>query len=214
MEIYGDIQNILKTLNDEAQEEIRDIIDNAKKYAESKLKQAEREAAIHKRRILKDTEKKIESIKRKISSTLTLEINRMNLKKQGEIVDRVLANLKKKIETFRKDEGYKNFIEALINDALSHLDEKEIELIFDEKDKNILDNNFAKTLIASLQKKGYKVSINDIKYNNNLNGGVIIKSKNKPLIYNNTLESRFNRMKNELILKIYEELFKDGKKLS
>lgn len=210
MQVYGDIQNILKNLNAEIEQQINSIINEAKEYAENKLKQAEREAIIRKRRTLKEAEKKKEEIKRKIFSNLVLEINRINLRKQQQIINQILEKLQQKIEKFRNTPEYKDFIKKLVNEAVSQLDDKEINIVFDEKDKNVLDKNFIKTLITSLTKDGYKLSEKNIEFKPELGGGVIIKSVNKPLIYNNTLKSRFNRMKEMLILKIHDILFKNG----
>jgi len=210
MQVYGDIQNILKNLNAEIEQQINSIINEAKEYAENKLKQAEREAIIRKRRTLKEAEKKKEEIKRKIFSNLVLEINRINLRKQQQIINQTLEKLQQKIEKFRNTPEYKDFIKKLVNEAVSQLDDKEINIVFDEKDKNVLDKNFIKTLITSLTKDGYKLSEKNIEFKPELGGGVIIKSINKPLIYNNTLKSRFNRMRELLILRIYDTLFKNG----
>lgn len=209
MQVYGDIQNILKNLNAEIEQEINSIINEAKEYAENRLKQAEREAIIRKRRILKDAEKKKEVLRRKILSNLILEINRINLRKQQQIINQILEKLQQQIEDFRKKPGYKDFIKELVNEAASNIDDKEIVIIFDEHDKNILDKNFIKSLITSLKKHGYKVSEKNIEFSPYLGGGVIIRSINKPLLYNNTLKSRFNRMKEMLILKIYDTLLKE-----
>ncbi|MBN1898140.1 MAG: hypothetical protein JW827_05145 [Spirochaetes bacterium] len=205
MEVYGNIKNILKSLEKETSEKIDHLKEQVGRYREERLQKAERESVIHTRRIVKEAQDKKEDLKKRIFSSLTLEINRIHLKKQQKITDMIMDELKKKIDLFKNEKKYQDLVMDLLQEALQGIDEKQIKIILDKKDREKLD---IKKISGLLKEKGFDISDRDIEFEDHGQGGVMVKCKNKGLMYNNTLKSRFNRMKEEFLILVHETLFK------
>ncbi|RKX99210.1 MAG: hypothetical protein DRP55_07665, partial [Spirochaetes bacterium] len=76
---------------------------------------------------------------------------------------------------------------------------KKIEYYFSIRDRDKITDSFIKE--AGLEKK-------NIKFTDDIKGGVILKVKGEKVIYNNSIESRIERYREYLTLRIYERLKK------
>ncbi|MBU1077458.1 MAG: hypothetical protein KKH98_09210 [Spirochaetes bacterium] len=209
MEKYGDINKLISVINEETRDENSKSFALAEEYRKGKIKQAERESVIRKRRIIGEAEKKGNEIERRVFSNLRLEINRLRLNKRQELVIQVFEKIKTDLQNIRKEKTYIAMIHSFLNEAVEILQEKEIELLFDQNDKKIIDDKVINDLIKECDKKKIKLDRVNIKFEPDVGGGLIVKVKDKNLIYNNSLNARLDRLKNSISYDIYSELFKE-----
>ncbi len=207
MEKYGDINNLLSEIKNQTKDENNQIISQADDYYAGKLKQSERECVIRKRRIIEDAEKKGEIIKQRILSSLRLEVNRIKLIRQKEIMEKVFKIINIELEDIRKSKQYIILIRSLLKEAVNILDEKKIKLIFNKQDEEIINDKVIKELIEDC--KNYHTNLNrdSVVFKNDIGCGLVVEVSDKKLIYNNTLEAKLNRMKKDMEYDIYKELF-------
>ncbi len=207
METYGEISNLLKEIESDSAHQVKEILSEAESFAEEKIKKAEREATIRERRIIKEAEKKAQDIKKRILSNVNMEISRFNLRKKEEIISAVIEKVQKGIDDFVKSDKYNDFLLKLLEEILKNSPAEKVLIVFDEADRDKVNDDFINKVISIAGK--YKVNINkgDITFEQGIGRGVIVKLKGKHLIYNNTLKDRFERLKDEYRLEIYEELF-------
>lgn len=209
MEKYGDINNLLSEIKSQTKDENNQIIRQADDYCAGKLKQSERECVIRKRRIIEDAEKKGEAIKQRILSNLRLEVNRIKLIRQEEIMEKVFEIINIELEDIRKSKRYINLIRSFLKEAIGILDEKKIKLIFDKCDEKIINDKVIKELIEDCKKYHTELNRDSVVFKNDTGCGLIVEVNDKKLIYNNTLEAKLNRMKKDMEYDIYKELFEN-----
>lgn len=209
MEKYGDINNLLSEIKSQTKDENNQIISQADDYYAGKLKQSERECVIRKRRITEDALKKGEAIKQRILSNLRLEVNRIKLIRQKEIMEKVFEIINIELEDIRKSKRYINLIRSFLKEAIGILDEKKIKLIFDKCDEKIINDKVIKELIEDCKKYHTELNRDSIAFEKDIGCGLIVEVSDKKLIYNNTLEAKLNRMKKDMEYDIYKELFEN-----
>ncbi len=209
METYGKIDNLLDEIANDAEKEIKKIIEEAEKFAEDEIKKSEREVKVRERRILKEAQKKADEIRKRVLSNVNMEINRLKLKKRDEIIDEVIKRVENKIKDLinNKESEYKEYILKELKNIFNIIKEKDLIIIFNIKDKDIFDNNFLKNIINIAKTYNKNLSLKDIEFSESISKGFIIKVKNSNLIYNNEIMDKFNRLRNKYRLEIYEELF-------
>ncbi len=209
METYGQINNLLKEIENDSASQVEAILKEANEFADNKIKQAEREVTIRKRRIIKEAEKQAEDIKRRLLSNVNMEINRFALKEREDIINQIINNIEKKIADFIENntDEYRNFLFKLVVEIIDTISDESIFILFDNADKKTVDKNFIQKILTRAHKNNIKIDTDDIIFENNIGHGVIVKVKNKNLIYNNTIKDRLERKKEEFRLEIYEELF-------
>ncbi|MDD5066125.1 MAG: V-type ATP synthase subunit E family protein [bacterium] len=209
MEKYGNINNLLEELSQDAQTEINKILREAEEYKANKEKQIERDKQIRKRRILDDASRKAEKIKKGFFSNLKLELKRIKLKKQEENITRVFDKINQSVEKVSQDKRYPDLLKKLIQEIIEVLHDKEIELCFSRTDEPLFTDAFIKEVEELFQHHHVRFSRESIKFDSKIKNGVMGLIKNKNLIYNNTLKAKMSRLKNEMAYAIYKELFQE-----
>lgn len=209
MEKYGSINNLLNALDNDNQVIIDKIIKEAEEYKTNKIQQAERDKTIKKRRLLDETNKKAEQIKKGFLSNLNVELKRIKLHKQEENISKVFNTIQKKIEQINQDKRYLKLLKKLISEVIEVLHEKEIELVFSKNDETLITNAFMEEIKQLFNDHHIPFDSEQIRFDKNIKNGVIGLVKHKHLIYNNTLNNKLHRLHNVMAYSIYHELFKE-----
>lgn len=199
-EIYSkakieDAGEICKRIIEDASSQADSILANAKKEKSRILEEADAEAGNRKKILLRKNEVEIERIKQKIFSTLNLEKKKMFLEEKSRFIEAVLEKVKEMALEFRKDPGYRGFLEKAILEGIKVLGEKKAEVLYSSLDEKMINEDFVK----NIKEAGLDFKKSDFK-----DIGVIVQSKDSRLIYDNTFSARFKRMHDD----IYMELLK------
>lgn len=170
----------------------------AEKEKSEILKEANQEAEDKKKEILKKNEIEIEKMKQKIFSTLNLEKKKLFLEEKGRFIEAIIEKVRGTATEFRKDPGYKNFLEKAISEGVEVIGEGDVEVLYSGLDEKIIKDDFIKNIKgAALEFK--KSDFKDI--------GVIVQSKDSRLIYDNTFSARFKRLYDEIYMDLLKRAF-------
>lgn len=177
-EIYKKGEELVSKISLEAQKEAEEILRAAKMEADEIIRKAREEA-----------EKEAESLKKQELSSVSLEMKRMLLNKQKEIVEEVFELLRKKI--LELDEGTKKKLLTV----LLQKNAKPGMLVFSNKS----DEDVVKSLIKELNL--------DLEYSGNIEclGGVVLETANG--------EVRINLTFDEILDQIYEQKLSEVSKI-
>ena len=187
-----DAEEICRRIIEDATSQADSMLANAGKEKSRILEEAVHEAENRKKEILKKDEVDIEKMKQKIFSTLNLEKKKLFLEEKGSFIEIILKKVREMAMEFRKDPGYKKFLEKAILEGIEVLGEGEAEVLYSGLDEKIIKDDFSKdTKGAAVQFT--KGNFRDI--------GVIVQSKDSRLIYDNTFSARFKR--------IYDDIYMD-----
>jgi V/A-type H+-transporting ATPase subunit E len=174
------------------------MLTRAEKEKSEILKEANQEAENKKKEILRKNEIDIEKIKQKIFSTLNLEKKKLFLEEKGRFIESIIEKVRETAMEFRKDPGYKKFLEKAVSEGVEVVGEKEAEVLYSGLDEKIIKDDFIKN-INGVALEFKKSDFKDI--------GVIVQSKDSRLIYDNTFSARFKRLYDEIYMDLLKGVF-------
>jgi len=190
-----DAGEICRRIIEDASSQANNILANAKKEASNILNEARQEADNRKKDILKRHELEVGQIKQKIFSTINLEKKRLSLEEKSEFIDIIFEKVKVMAMEFRKNPGYRGFMEKAICEGIEVVGASEADVLYSTIDEKLINEDIIKNIkgaALNFKKSGFK----DI--------GVIVQSRDGSRIYDNTFSARFKRLHDE----IYMDLLK------
>lgn len=190
-----EINTFIHEIHKKADVQIESILEEAKKKAEEIIKEAEREAE---KIFTHETRSRILLLRRKIVGQAEMEGRSLVIQAKENIVKQIyelsLAKLRQIAAGQDSSYDYSGILYQLLEEAAIEIDEPEIIVEANEKDKEFLSINlrkFEERLMKKLNKP-IRISISD--KTTNLLGGVIVYNKDQTKIYYNALESRLAKV--------------------
>ena len=204
----SDNKIIDRILND-AREEAKAIIKEAKRSAETLLEQ-QRQLAIHSAEkevysLLKRAENEAAVIKGKVTTDIKRKAGWLVLSEKERLVTSVLNEVKNRLVNLQKSEEYLPVLEKLIVDAGTVLDGGTLEVMLNENDSSLplkLNKLEKKIADGTGVKTQLKISKQQIKA-----VGVIVKTNDGKIFVDNTFEAILSRREREHRLKTARILF-------
>ena len=135
-------------------------------------------------KIIADGKKEAEKIEKQIIGSSDLEARNKQLLALEEAVDKVFAKALEQISNTDRSANYSNMIKSLLDEATKILGTTDVSVITNSKDKEIVQS-------ALPQFPGAELSSETIE----CLGGVVIKSKDGAMTFDNTLDARIERLK-------------------
>lgn len=190
-------KGLLKAIEDDTRRECASIIENAQKEAEGIIKKATEELEKVKRERLEQAKASLQEEKIKRLADARLYVNEVILRQRQLAVTKVFECVVERLNELRKEKDYPDILKRLYKEAMDGWHDS----MKDEK-----------TLVM--------VSKQDVSYLNNISGceivsdetgdmlhGVVIMSMDKRFKIINTLHSRLEKKKPELVSMIDSTLF-------
>lgn len=205
----GSLDTLKNEILKQAEEQSISILDRAQRISERDLEFAREEAE----EIIQQQRAKLQpSIDMEIKKTIAsaeMEARKILLKKKDELVSRIFDEAERKMEQMRGSEFYINMITKSIIDSVLTIG-NELDIEFGELDKNL----FTSELLSSIESRVRKSLNRDVKLNfkcvgDEISAGVIIRSKDRRVILDNSFSSLIRRLKEELRGKVSEILLED-----
>lgn len=190
-----DAEEICKRIIEDAASQADSMLANAEREKSEILKEANKEAENKRQEILRKNEIEIGKMKQKVFSTLNLEKKKLFLEEKSRFIETILEEVRGMAMEFRKDPGYKKFLEKAILEGIEVIGEREVDVLYSGLDEKIIKDDFIKNI------KGAAL---EFKKSDFKDTGVIVRSRDSRLIYDNTFSARFKRLYDE----IYMDLLK------
>jgi len=192
--------------------------------AEEIIKEAEEQA----KKIVKEASEKAEKVKdqkmREVSEKLhEREASELAMTKLGgrkkilnvksQLVEEALAKTIEKLKEIGSSGKpmYKDSLERLVIEALTKLKGTEFRILTNSRDKKFIKESLSELEKKISKSKGASISLQVSEETQNTLGGVIVQTKDKKQIFNNTLEARLARVRQEMVGKIFDSLFEGAK---
>jgi V/A-type H+-transporting ATPase subunit E len=150
-------------------------------------------------KIIDDGKKEAEKIEKQIIGSSDLESRNKQLTLIQEHIEKAFENALKKIESTAHDDNYSKLISTLIDEATKALGATDVIVHTNAKDKEITQSVLSKFSGAELSSETVDCL-----------GGVVVKSKDGTMTFDNTIDARIDRMK-PLIRKEIASSFGIGK---
>ncbi|MCD6494067.1 MAG: V-type ATP synthase subunit E [Archaeoglobaceae archaeon] len=183
------LESIIQEIYQKGEEQVKKLMEEAEKESEQIIAEAKAEAEEILRKAREEAEKESERLRKQEVSSVNLEMKRLLLNKQKELLETVFELTKQKIKEMDSGEK-KKLLEALLKkNAESGM------IVYSNKD----DEAVVKEVIKNLGK--------DLKYGGNINclGGVVLESPDG--------EVRLNLTFDELLAQLYEQKMSEVSKI-
>ena len=202
------IKDFCTRIEEDAAKEIAGILDRAEYTAKARAAQFLQEAQDQKEAILGKAAEDAKTARRLVLSDLNLELKKVGLRIKGEIVEETMSLLRQRLAELRSSQEYVDFLIGLAIEGINVLGVPEIVLHLGEKDASL----FTQDLVDAVQKRAKELSGKDTRVSiarETIKGssGLRVESKDGRLLYDNTIESRIERLGDNLRLLISRKIF-------
>ena len=194
------IEMLSQAVMREAQSEAEQVLSRAKEDAHKIMQDAQNRAEAERKAILERASQDEERTRRQMVAAAQIKARTLQLKKREEVLNKVFGEAHQKLSSLQQWSDYDRTVRNLLHEALTHLgtssaliqaDEVTLQYITDEVLEEI-----SKELNVKLQVKGPLGQ----------GIGVIVETEDGRRRFDNTLETRLDRMQDALRAPIYRLL--------
>ena len=174
------IDKILKTTEGDILSNIKSALDDSQQKLDDSIPKLESEYD----KIISDGKKEAEKIEKQIIGSSDLEARNKQLLILEEAVDKVFSQALEQISNADRSGDYSNLIRSLIEEATQILGTSSIVVSTNNKDKPVVESTLS-------QFPGSELSSETI----DCLGGIVVKSKDGAMTFDNTIDARIERLK-------------------
>lgn len=188
------IEDIFRALEEQADAECRDILDNAKAQAAAVMAEAKEEAAAIKRRYLEQAEASVKSKTMQMVNAAKLENRRRTAALKEQAIGAVFDNAGQKLGKLRGDAAYPAVFRGLLDEALSGVT-GDVEIHCAPSDRALAEE--------ALGSSGLTYEFKDL----DTSGGVVVVYGDGRIYRRNTLEDRLGKVRQRSQATVSDILF-------
>ncbi len=198
--VEGNIELLTQAVMSQADEEAEKILSAAKTKADAIRQQASQQAAAEGERILEQASRDAERIRRQTVASAQIKARMLELEQREKILADVFAAAREQLTNVQRHKDYPRIVDQLLREAVTHLGTESVQIHADAATKRLLT-----------QERLAKIS-KDLKIKLSLKGqlkagtGLVVQSEDGRMQYDNTLETRLNRLENALRSPVYHIL--------
>ncbi len=174
------IDKILKKTEKEILSDLKNSSSDSKQTLDNSLPKLEQEYD----KIISDGKKEADKIEKQIVGSSDLEVRNKQLLLLEEGVDKAFSKALDQIAKTDRSGDYSNLIKTLLDESTKILGTTEVTVFTNTKDKDVVKSALSKF-------SGAKLSSDTI----DCLGGIIIKSKDGTMTFDNTIDARIERLK-------------------
>jgi len=195
--VEQDIELLARAIMVEAREEAEQLQAEAREKAEAIRRRAQQEAESERNTILARAKEDADRLRSQTSATSQLKARSTLLEKREKILNEVFEEARKKLSSVKDRSDYGEIAMMLTREALTQLNASEAEVRADETTQKALKlDELAKELNGKFT-FGEKLEEGT---------GVVVNAAGGKLHYDNTLETRLNRLHGSLRSSVYKIL--------
>lgn len=193
--------------------DVKEIIVQAKQQAANLISEATARAEDRKRRETEETMKKAQETETKELGAAELEQKRKAMNLKFQLIEAAFVDSLDRLEQLVSEEApvYRNSLEKFVIQAASQMTGSEFELIVGFKDVEFIKKKLGRIEKQVSTMKGVAVTIKISDEPLRSIGGVILRSSDRKQIFNNTLEARLAKVKQEKLPEMSKILFKGAR---
>ena len=174
------VDKILNQSENELLSSLKQSLDDSKSTLSNSLSSLEQEYD----RILADGKKEADKLQKQITGSAALEARNKQLLLVEDSVEKVFTKAIEKLNDLVRNEDYTKLVIQLLDESVKGLGTSNVIVECNSKDKSVVQSILSKFSGATL-------SSNTI----NCLGGVIVKSKDGSMSFDNTIDARIERLK-------------------
>jgi V/A-type H+-transporting ATPase subunit E len=195
-----DIEMLSRAILTEARDEAEQIKAEAREKAEAIRKRAQEQAEVERKAILDRAREDAERLRGQVVATAQLKARSLQLTRREQLLDRVFKVVREKLPELQKRPDYEETVAQLLREALVQLRVNKAQVRADKTTQNILKKGALRELSKELN--GQFESTEELEEGT----GIIVDAADGRLHYDNTLETRLERLEGTLRASVYKML--------
>jgi V/A-type H+-transporting ATPase subunit E len=195
-----DIDMLARAILTEARDEADQIKAEASEKAEAIRKRAQEQAEQERKAILDRAREDAERLRGQAVATAQLKARSQQLTSREQLLDRVFKTVREKLPEVQKRPDYDQIAALLLREALVQLRVKKAEIRADKATQNILEKKVLEEISRELN--GQFTPAGGLEEGM----GVVVDAADGKLHYDNTLETRLQRLESTLRASVYKVL--------
>jgi vacuolar-type H+-ATPase subunit E/Vma4 len=195
-----DIEMLSRAILTEVRDEAEQIKAEAKEKAEAIRKRAQEQAEQERKAILDRAREDAERLRGQAVATAQLKSRSLQLTNREQLLDRVFKTVREKLSDIQKRPDYDQIAALLLREALVQLRVNKAEIRADKTTQSILEKKALGEISKEL--KGQFTSAGALEEGT----GIIVDAADGRLHYDNTLETRLDRLEGTLRSAVYKVL--------
>ncbi len=189
-----------KEIQDQSEAEAAALLEQAEKEAQRIFDEARAEAEKIKADILKKAEIQAEGVRKKVLSSVRLEVKRQTLRTREALVLEIFSGVAEKIEAFRKTKGYLPVLKNLVMEGVLALDADMVHVLAGDVERKLLTKKiFSEVEKGIRQRRKKKVKL-EFSGRTIPDAGVILMSSDGRTQFDNRFSTRMGRMQDAMRL--------------
>lgn len=205
------IDRICSRIREDGEKEIESILEKARQTADGIVARANGAGEAAAGKILKEAKEKGGVARKRLLSSVNLEVKRAKLRAREEIVSAVHEKVERSIADIRKAGDYAAVLTDLAAEAIRTLGGGSFFVSVNREDLELLEKKVFPALRELLKGEGRAISKIEAKpLTKPSSGGVQVGAPGGNVIYDNTFEARIYRLREDIRNIIFEEVFSSG----
>jgi vacuolar-type H+-ATPase subunit E/Vma4 len=197
------IETLARAILRDARDEAEQLQADGQVKAEEIRRKALEQAKAERQEILDRARQEAERLRGQVVASAQLKARTMQLEHREKLLERVFKDAKERLQSIQRRPDYDKIAADLLREAVVQLNAKEADIRADPVTQKILKNGVMETLAKELNLKASLLEpLED-------GIGVIVDTADGHLHYDNTLETRLNRLQNALRSPVYQVLMGD-----
>ncbi|HSG28186.1 MAG TPA: V-type ATP synthase subunit E family protein [Candidatus Krumholzibacterium sp.] len=202
------VEKIISQIQEDGEQEISSILSKAESTASGILEKAAQNAGEIAEKILKDARDRGELTRRRLLSSVSIEVKRARLKAREEIISKINDMVRTELERVRGSEGYPDIMAGLIVEAVLSLEGDSFQVYADRRDLSMLEEKVFPMVKEALVPEGRKVArLEAMQLEKDSLGGARVGVPGGRVVFDNTFEARMYRLRDRTRDIIFEEVF-------
>ena len=202
------VDRIREKIEEDGAREIESILEKARRTAADIEQKAADEGEAVAGKMMKDAGERAEAIRKRLLSSVSLEVRRTKLKAREEVVAEVLGRVDRKLGALRESEGYADILADLVLEGIDALEGGRFVVSVDSRDLPLLDQAVFPAVRERAAAAGRPIeSLEARTLDAPSLGGARIGIPGGKVIYDNRFEARGYRFRDEIRRIIFEEVF-------
>jgi vacuolar-type H+-ATPase subunit E/Vma4 len=194
------IQALTRTVEEQANADAAQILADAKSQAEAVKRRSREEASAQRKQILDRATRESETLRAQATASARMQARTNLLERREEMFGELFAEAQKRLASIQDRPEYGRIVRRLVREALPHLAAETVVVRADKRTLSLMTDEWLET---ASKENGVRIQLGEELAEGT---GVIVETADGHRQFDNTLETRLERMRDRLRAPVYRIL--------
>lgn len=197
---------LCREIRTQSESEASSILEEAEKDVERIRQKAAQDAEKDREKTLSGAQIQAGASRRKMLSSVHLEVKKQTLRNREAILARIFQEVRKKLDAFRSDGEYAEFLMACVVEGALAVESETIQVVCGKTEEKKLTPAALESIQKTLAQEG-RVCRLELTEGDDGEGGVLVQSSDGRMRFDNRFSARIRRMEHRLRLEAMKKVF-------